>query len=247
MAILIVGIDCATKANKVGLVVATSGADRPTILRAHPHGKSTSDMAEALVTVLQSEIGAWAPKPTLLALDAPLGWPQPLGEGLHTHLAGARLRRRGRSADGYFRRVTDRRVKRVLGKAPLEVGANFIARTGMATLELLASLGEALGSPIKLAWQRSDVDRGCHAIEVYPAATRIALNLHDQPNQLQKLKEHMAGVEHLGASPSEHTIDAALCVLAADHFIRGNVVAPRRSEVAIAKREGWIWCPRQRT
>ena len=40
---------------------------------------------------------------------------------------------------------------------------------------------------------------------------------------------------------SKDVVDAAVCVLAAADFIRGNVVPPLDQETALI--EGWIWAP----
>ena len=52
----------------------------------------------------------------LIALDAPLGWPQALGANLVTHRAGVPLRA---EANQLFRRATDDEIKNRLGKRSL--------------------------------------------------------------------------------------------------------------------------------
>ena len=153
----IIGVDCATKDAKTGLALAirdenglrlqeaiTCSRDRPAI----------------------SVIAAWlteSPEAALVAIDAPLGWPKPLGESLVAHRAGATI---GVPANRMFRRSTDLFVKDELGKTPLDVGADRIARTAHAALILLERLRVQLGSPIPLAWDRTKVS-GHAVIEVY--------------------------------------------------------------------------------
>ena len=147
----IIGIDCATQPKNVGLALG------------HDHeGKTTIDkvfigsMADSVVDT----VAAWASPdaPTLLALDAPLGWPAGLGQNLQPHQAGATIHL---DANSMFRRLTDKAVKQSTGKLPLDVGADRIARTALAALGLLQDLREATSQPIPLAWQ-PPLDAGIH-------------------------------------------------------------------------------------
>jgi hypothetical protein len=190
--------------------------------------------------------------PTLLALDAPLGWPAALTGGLHGHAAGARL---GGSApdDQFFRRLTDERVRDHLGRSPLEVGANFIARTAFAALELLHALRQT-GVATDLLWAPGSVSG---AIEVYPAAT---LHGHGAAREVYKAAKTrdwgppraklvsvigtaVDGIaEHRPAMiASDRVLDAVVCVLAARDFLEGHVLLPSEETMPLAKRDGWIW------
>ena len=55
-------------------------------------------------------------------------------------------------ANAMFRRITDVFIQTRLGKRPLDVGADRIARTAYAALAILAILRVELGIPIPLAW-----------------------------------------------------------------------------------------------
>jgi len=78
------------------------------------------------------------------------------------------------------------------------------------------------------------------AIEVYPAATRIALNAAKGPASFDGLADWMEGdLSNLGANP--HVLDAAWCAVAGADFVAGRAEAPTPNELAVAKREGWIW------
>src|SRR5690606_1326509 len=94
----IIGIDAATEPKKLGLA----------------RGRLDGDHLAVDVVMLGSEAGAitdtiasWIVGQTLLAVDAPLGWPQPLARALHEHRAGVTITADPRDL---FRRVTDRFV-----------------------------------------------------------------------------------------------------------------------------------------
>jgi predicted RNase H-like nuclease len=195
---------------------------------------------------------------TLLAIDAPLGWPAPLGELLVNHQAGLPLDQR---PEKLFNRYTDRFVRRKIGRRPLEVGADRIARTALAALDLLRELREKSGSPIPLAWQPEMLSAATTcAIEVYPAATLAAcrqvgdLKLLDYKKpkaretrmillgQLRQFIEIKAGGEKLIASPD--ALDAAVCVLAGNDFLLNRCFQPEEGHEADLEKEGWIWVRR---
>ena len=75
----------------------------------------------------------------LLALDAPLGWPEAMRTELRAHTAGGTL---ATARQRMFSRMTDRFVERSTGKRPLDVGANLIAKTAHWALELLEQIRE---------------------------------------------------------------------------------------------------------
>jgi hypothetical protein len=180
---------------------------------------------------------------TLLALDAPLGWPQAFGSVLMQHRAGEPL---GAQANELFRRATDRFIKARLGKQPLDVGADRIARTALAALAMLHEIAQSVGKAIPLAWSPTSRP-ALSAIEVYPAATRIAHSgrhsarsmSHDDANEHLRVHIHCAERVEALCSANEHVRDAAVCVLAASDFLHGEAVAPDDEE--LARREGWIW------
>src|SRR5688500_17232343 len=99
--ITLIGIDCATVDSKVGLSIGTICTDRCVIQYADTCSSERS-VAEVVVERLAGSTRA------LLAFDAPLGWPRPMGESLVAHQAGAFL---SVEADELFRRETDRFVR----------------------------------------------------------------------------------------------------------------------------------------
>lgn len=187
---------------------------------------------------------------TLIALDAPLGWPQALAETLPGHFAGKAPRF---TANEMFRRRTDDVVKVKLNKQPLDVGADKIARATHAALRFLDLLREATGLAVPLAWSPGQ-PTGVSAIEVYPAATLIAYDLmpsrsykQEESNERHKLVERLADILELGEEVHNEMgachdlLDAVVCVMAGVDFAEGNVVEPLSEEMEQAEREGWIW------
>mgnify|MGYP001826978406 CR=1 FL=1 len=237
----IIGIDVATDARKVGVALCSLDEPRPRLDEVLL-GTSWSE--------LDQQVAKWADGSTLLALDAPLGWPQPLAESLHTHTAGEPLEV---AANSLFRRATDDVVAKTLGKRPLDVGADRIARTAHAALAFLGRLGERLGSSVPLAWRPESISGIC-AIEVYPAGTLAARGL---PHSGYKGREeaHAARRQELvGAigeellvethaarkmADSDHVLDAVLCAVAGLDFVAADVIKPQ--DLKLAQREGWIW------
>ena len=234
--IRIIGVDCATRDNHVGLALG-----------------ELKNKVGRLLTVDGGDpveiISRWCDEgsPSLIALDAPLGWPSALADGLTRHHAGQPL---GDCADELFHRATDREIEERLRKRPLEVGASFIARTALAALVLLQEVSERINRPIPLSWGgrlRSEVE----AIEVYPAATLLAHGI--APSDYKKPKQHAGRrrivgalnellqigdcMERLEASPD--TLDAAICLIAGADYLSGRAVGPRDEQLAF--REGWIW------
>jgi hypothetical protein len=120
----IVGIDCATVNQKTGLAFAT-----------YANGSVAIEECFVAEPKIRVAVQIWTrlsnTPPVLLALDAPLGWPASLGKHLSEHFAGKAI---SLGSDSLFRRRTDEVIRDRLRKAPLEVGANFIARTAVSAL-----------------------------------------------------------------------------------------------------------------
>ncbi len=237
---IVIGIDCATNAKKFGIALADSDEGRCALV-AVELGESQE--------LLARKIASWLPSsgPALLALDAPLGWPASLGPALVQHVAGEPVRQ---NPNLLFRRGTDRFVKAEIGKQPLDVGADRIARTAVAALRLVADVRKLTGHPIPLAW--SPEIPGPAAIEVYPAATLTAHGLpasgykkaRDEEQRsaiLQGLAERVEIQPDLRDLPRSNAdaLDAVVCVLAGSDFLRGRAFPP--PNLAEAEREGWIW------
>lgn len=244
--ITIIGIDCATQPQKTGLAL---GMWDGTAVSLH-----TLTLGQRTHTLAQI-IASWLPanQPTLLAIDAPLGWPADLGEQLISHQAGDPL---PVPPNTLFRRATDRHIWQRTGKLPLDVGADRIARTAHAALALLTDLRQLTGQPIPLAWQPENLPT-LSAIEVYPAGTlKMAFAPERVPSYkgseggngrsaiLNKIKPEMILPPETGLlQQNDDALDAALCVLAGADFLQGRAEPP--TNWPQAKKEGWIWTRRQ--
>lgn len=238
--IRIIGIDCSTSDSSVAVAVGSATARGARINSVEVCRAKAGSAAETIKKLLQRQV------PTLLALDAPLGWPDALGHALASHRAGQLI---AADSNDLFRRHTDREIKRITCQQPLDVGANLIARTAHWALRLLHDLGE--GSRIPLAWHPRDVVSRS-AIEVYPAATMRARGIEaksykkrDQKEErrrlLRKLAQHVQFAEKdlaicVGCADA---IDAAVCVLAGADFLKGRCFEPTKPR--LARKEGWIW------
>lgn len=227
----LLGIDCATQPAKVGLALGElrDGVVRITKCR-------TASRTEPPARIAADWLSAY--DRALVALDAPLGWARALGASLRPHRAGAPMNAK---SDELFKRATDVDIRQRMGKRPLEVGANLISRTAVAALELLKEIRQLTGHTIPLAWA-PDEAAPFRAIEVYPAATRLAHGAPDSGGSLKGLERYLdVSAVHAEALQSADAADAAVCALAAADFLLGHAIAPTDQEVAVI--EGWIWVP----
>ena len=237
----IIGIDCATVEPKTGIALGTWDDGELTICEVRTCGTERP---------VQAALGQWIENTeddVLLAFDAPLGWPAKLGSTLAKHRAGMPVEV---ESNVLFRLTTDRFIYEQLDKTPLDVGADRIARTAHAALQLLGNLRRRLSEPIPLAWSPEDRARVA-AIEVYPAATLIAHGFrsagYKKPMENAARREIIASmrtVAHVRGGQAEmessaDALDAAVCLVAAADFLSGRALPPR--DQSLAEREGWIW------
>lgn len=240
---LVIGLDAASQFSNFGYATGNWTPDSLGVTAAGVFGKDATESLSWLASLLRNQDRA------LIAIDAPLGWPEPMGRFLNKHMAGQRL---PVSKNEFFRRKTDAYVKEVVGKNPLEIGADRIARASHHGLEVLAKLREMSGKSIPLAWGSDFV--GVAVIEVYPAATLVAHQvvssgyktaeggLKVRTGLAKDLRGRVKGIHGSGAVASEHAFDACLCLLAAKDFLIGEAAQPE--DRAAAEREGWIWVRR---
>lgn len=236
----IVGVDCAVDPRKVGVAFGVFASD-VICLRDVRLCSTDSEPSDVVAEAIKGKSSA------LVAVDAPLGWPQDFGKQLARHQAGERL---DSSPNDLVRRQTDKFVKSRIGQQPLDIGADRIARTALSALSLLASVSEKIGRQLELAWD-PEATQALKVIEVYPAAT---LRAYGMPNRGYKKpedkEERSAIVEALRRRvdiecsdqlliASADALDAAVCALAAVDFLRKECFSPIDSMVA--KKEGWIW------
>lgn len=236
-----IGIDCAAQPKNVGLALGTWKSGRKTI---------SETAAASTWPEVVSIIRAWVSGPTLLALDAPLGWPTPFGPALRGHTAGEAI---AREANHLFRRHTDDAIHAALKKRPLDVGADRIARTALAALRLLGDVREDLSQPIPLCWVPDTLSR-TQAIEVYPAATlKVRGFVHSgykgsdakACSARVSIARKLSGELEIDSAAlqqgcgSDHVLDAMVCVAAGFDFLDGKCLKPEKQSKV--EREGWIW------
>lgn len=246
-AVPIIGIDCATQPRKMGLARGVWNGRTPRVEEVLL-GSDASDIV--------GTIADWLPtdgRPALLACDAPLGWPAPLGEMLNDHRAGDPV---SVPSNTLFRRLTDRVTWRETGKLPLDVGADRIARTAHAALNLLQAVRERTGTPLPLAWDPA-LPMGTAAIEVYPAGTLTMCGIRSSGYKgnggTAVRREILVALQpeleiSCDSAPllrSDDALDAAICILAGADFLRGATIFP--TDRATVEREGWIWVRRPTT
>jgi hypothetical protein len=240
----IVGVDCATKSERTGVTVGDFDGEVLTIQECGACEKGTPPERRLFAALRDSAS-------VLLALDSPLGWPSALGRNLVEHEAGRPI---SDDSDTLFRRRTDKAIREKLGKTPLEVGADRIARTARAALSLIGGMEELLGRDIPLAW--SPGSKGTiEAIEVYPAGTLRAYELlgyvavtgiaGDRKVRLLEALSRSGrlafGGDSLDGLANEHALDSVLCSVAGADFLQGKSISPPRGQERVARKEGWIW------
>ncbi|NNJ25639.1 DUF429 domain-containing protein [Alienimonas chondri] len=245
MTVTLIGYDCATQSKKAGLARGTWDGGAVSVEEALVGAK---DVAGVLRGWLDDRPEG---QPAVLAIDAPLGWPAPMGIALATHAAGDPL---PHVANRMFRRATDDFVHRTIGKRSLDVGADRIARTAACALAIVGALRADRRLPLLL---EPGPPAGAGVIEVYPAATLKSRGL---PTRGYKSKERATAVPARTALldrlaeearlpvdrgsmiASDDAFDAAVCVLAAGDFVAGRVHRPPVDlDVETLRREGWIW------
>jgi predicted RNase H-like nuclease len=237
----IIGIDCAVDPRKVGVAVGELVDGRVILLDAVQCRKVS--VVDAVTRFVGERTRV------LLALDAPLGWPQALGVTLAVHRAGMPIQSIGHRL---FRRTTDEVVAREANQPPLDVGSNLIARTAAAALADLQRIRERLQAAIPLAWYVPAVD-GVVAIEVYPAATLQQIGItpraYKKPSEVENRMAMFDALQRTAdltavrgvAQAHADAFDACLCVIAGADFLLSRSRGPTSQERTAAEHEGWIW------
>jgi predicted nuclease with RNAse H fold len=238
---VVVGVDCAIEEARTGLAYGRVRDDGTLELLRVTLG-TAGESATATIAGWIDGADAY-----VVALDAPLGWPAAMARTLDAHRAGEIM---APDADELFRRETDRFVQRELGKLPLEVGADRIARTAHAALALLHEVRKRTVKPLPLGARPGA--ESC-AIEVYPAATLLSRGIAPtgykgsastsraaRARILERLSTEVAlGVSRDVLIDNSDLLDAMLCALAATDFATGQALTP--PDPTLAVKEGWIW------
>ena len=244
----LIGWDCAVDAKKCGIAFGEVTA-RGLEVESVETGLSEKMLISAIVECITSS------GPCLLAIDAPLGWPSALGQALASHEAGGVL---PHLSNELFRRSTDLFIKKTIGKQPLDVGADRIARTALSALQRLEQIRENTKQPLPLAWVPGHIE-GSACIEVYPAGSLTVYGL-SATGYKGKESKHQAARNQLVAGLSnilhipdvvrrcmrenDDALDAVVCLQAGFDFMQGVVMRP--DDQALAEKEGWIWVRQSR-
>lgn len=237
----IIGIDCASKAEKTGIAIGQY-INHAFSIHFVGMGKKKQSIADLLSNLINRD------EKTLFAIDAPLGWTAPMGKYLATHQAGEPIEE---EQDRFFRRITDTFIHQQTGKLPLEVGADRIARTAHSALKIIGDLREK-GFDLQMAWQPHFQEQ-FGVIEVYPSATLKQLGFvssgykndstEEQKKRLEIIQSISTLIPEIAQFPdlqnNADMLDAVICVLCAKDFIDGRTMPP--TELDTTKKEGWIW------
>jgi len=259
----LIGVDYSAQEGNIGLAAGRLNGDSLKVEFAECPG-TRAEVEKRIVGWISAEKKNDG---VLIAIDAPLGWPKSLGKSLCRHKAGCAF---STPADQMFKRATDRWVRDEIKQKPLEIGADWIARTAYSALSFLLRLRNETGRTIPLAWEPGCA-AGVSIIEVYPAATLKGRNIPSANCKGKEAREkqkcfvnwredviNRLGMDGVWPSEdvvknrlvfeNEHVFDAVLCVQAAMDFAKGQTVSPSDAEIdgvrigiIRAKKEGWIW------
>ena len=135
----LIGIDCAVDPRKCGLAIGKSTKEGIILDRVTTRLRE-EELLESICCSINKN------PTTLLAIDAPFGWPVSLEESLQGHKAGDVI---AQDANTLFRRETDIFIKKHINKQPLDVGADRIARTAWAAGRGERRSPDGEGRPVK--------------------------------------------------------------------------------------------------
>lgn len=241
--LLLLGIDAAASDAKTGLVALEAGS---LAVRHVALGKEVP-VSQLLAQWLSAHHGA-----VMACIDAPLGWPAEYCSILVSHQAGEPIRA---DKEHFFPRITDKLVHQKLGKRPLEVTANYIARTAHRALQWIGDLNQLTGSAFHLFLDAEKIPYYGLA-ETYPAGWLISEQLFHKGYKrdadlrerllLQIVKRYALGItteQRTAVIRWEHTFDALLCCLCGLDIVQQRCLSPKDLAVpeTIARKEGWIW------
>lgn len=196
---------------------------------------------------------------TVVAIDAPFGWPEPFFKAVRAHRAGEAWPGRGEGLEEFRQalrlRRTDLVVKQEAGLTPLSVSADKIAVTAFRCALLLDRLGHERG------WKIDRSGMTGRVVEVYPAAAlkqwRLttatsykASDAHEQRDDITSGLRKALGIDRMPAGvrkacrETDHALDAVIAAVVARAAALGWTRPPlSQEERGHASIEGWIHYP----
>lgn len=174
----IIGIDCAADPKNIAVASAVQVGTRLTVDdlffgKGKRNDRNRTERLDRLAINIAEKTSSEAP--TLLAFDAPLGWPVVMRQALAEGFAGSAADIPD-DAGEMFRRRTDRFVTCKTGKTPQSVGASWVASLTHTALRLIRMIEEKCENRKRKVTMESKPLERCdafrkdvHLIEVYPA------------------------------------------------------------------------------
>lgn len=190
----------------------------------------------------------------VIAIDAPFGWPWGFSEFISQRFDGHSPRQVNR--EDFRFRETDRFIHDQFGKWPLSVSTD---RLGIVAHRLVSITTKMVHCTIP-PFHRPGPDPTL--IEVYPAATLIALGLRERgykkdPEIRREIVKDLArfGIEIRGEMADQcvlgdDALDAVICALTGHLYARGETMGPehlKSPRAGVVSNEGWIYVPAKRT
>ena len=234
---LTLGVDLATKDARTALCLIRWGDGPPSL--EHLVARDVSD----------GMIRAFASDADVVAIDAPFGWPIPFVDAVGAYAAGSPWPRQ--RPGGLWLRRTDLVVQAAIGgRFPLSVSSDRIARPAERAARLLTLLGQAERPAAR--------DGSDGVIEVYPAGALrhwgihvegykdpAAMNLRAQIRDalISATGLRLSDDEHVALAATDHALDALVASLVGRAFGIDGTHRPEGPDIAIARREGWIYLP----
>lgn len=254
---LIVGVDCSTDNSNNGIATL----DTKKMIMKLINQKNGMNTVDLIYEEISNFIGQDSDdRKVLICLDAPLGWPEKFGATLSSHDAGEYI---PVDKSTFFSRYTDEFCSSQLKldrNTVLDVAADKIAKTSYTVLEMINNLNNKFinNKKLSLVWDpREKFEIGI--IEVYPRTwitqTRLSkLKYKSSHSANAKTKKRnrkwivgfinsLYTITNLNKQgTNEHRVDALICCLIGDYFMRNMCCSPPNGNT-IVKKEGWIWFP----
>ena len=235
------GIDLASQPENTAICTiewAGGAAEVRTLL----HGRPRTSLDDA---ALREQFDAGHAK---IAIDAPLGWPDPFVHAVAAHHRGEPWPV-PHDLDGLTRRATDRFVRDEAKKLPLSVSTDRIAYCAMRCAALLSGRDEPRDGSGLVVEAYPDAALRCWlkpSFDARPVPTYKGVNARDRRELLiSRLLAGLGSDFSIGGFrdacvASDDCLDALLCALVARAAAQNETIKPKTDEqVRLAPTEGW--------